>query len=64
MAKKCLNKNYTLNFKEKSKTKKLMQLYSVYFSVFPASEVKPLKFSSNNTMEINLDIRTLAFSKL
>jgi hypothetical protein len=45
---------------EKSRREKLIQLYSKYPSILPASEVKPLKISSKdkfaNTMEIDLDM--------
>jgi hypothetical protein len=61
MAKKCLDKDYTLDFMEKSRREKLIQVYSLDSSVLPAIEVKPLKFSNKdkleNTMEINLDIK-------
>jgi hypothetical protein len=67
IAKKCLDKDYTLDFIEKSRREKLIQLYSVHPSVLPASEVKPLKFSSKNkfanTMEINLDMAGNAQAK-
>jgi hypothetical protein len=60
MAKKCLDKDYTLNFMEKSRREKLIQLYSVDPSVLLVFEVKFLKFNSKNkfanTMEINLDM--------
>jgi hypothetical protein len=60
MAKKCLDKDYMLDFMEKLKREKSIQLYSMDPSVLPASEVKPLKFSNKDkftdTMEINLDM--------
>jgi hypothetical protein len=52
---------------EKSIRDKLIQLYSKDPSVLPASEVKPLRFSSKdkfaNTMEINLDMARNAQAK-
>jgi hypothetical protein len=67
LVKKCLDKDYTFDFIEKSRRKKLMQLYSVDPSVLPTSEVKPLKFSNKdefaNTMEINLDMAGNAQTK-
>jgi hypothetical protein len=67
MAKKCLDKDYMLNFMKKSRREKLIQLYSVDPSVLPASEVKPLKVSSKgkfaNTMEINFEMVVNAQAK-
>jgi hypothetical protein len=53
IAKKCIDKDYILNFMEKPKTKKLMQLYSMDPNVLPVTEIKPL----NIVVKINL--RTL-----
>jgi hypothetical protein len=67
ITKKCLDKDYTLDFMEKSRREKSIQLYSIGPSVLPASEVKPLKFSSKdkfaNTMEIILDMAGNAQAK-
>jgi hypothetical protein len=50
MVKKYLNKDYILDFMEKSRREKLMQLYSLGHSILPTSEVKPI------VLKINLPI--------
>jgi hypothetical protein len=64
MVKKCLDRDYTLDFMEKSRREKLMQLYSIDPSVLLTSEVKPSsKNKFANTMEINLDMSGNAHAK-
>jgi hypothetical protein len=43
IAKKCVDKDYTLDFMGKSKKEKLMELYSIGFKILPTTGVKCLK---------------------